>query len=113
MLFDIEGRPLRARFIAGRNMVGHGEKALSTTELNAITAATTGSSATAVAPRILRGDAGTSFNRYTGEPTEILIANDLSEAQAGKIPGHEVGHVIDQLAGEIPAEGLLRPPVAA
>ncbi|MDX3929106.1 MAG: hypothetical protein QHC90_25310 [Shinella sp.] len=107
--FDIEGRPLTAEYIAGRNVVGQGEKALSPAELDAIATASTRDGASAVAPRLLRGDAGrTQFHKVTGEPLSIQIANDLSLDQANKVLGHEVGHVIDKLADEIPVDGLNR-----
>lgn len=105
--FDIEGRPLTARFIAGRNLVGAGEKAITPAELDAIAATSTRDGASSVAPRLLRGDAGrTQFDKITGDPLSILIAKDLSEDQAGKVLSHEIGHVIDRASGEIPVNGL-------
>lgn len=107
LAFDIEGRPLTARFIAGRNVVGASEKAITPAELDAIAAASTRDGASSVAPRLLRGDAGrTQFDKITGDPLSILIAKDLSEDQAGKVLSHEIGHVVDRASGEIPVNGL-------
>ncbi|WP_454916546.1 hypothetical protein [Xanthobacter sediminis] len=106
---DIEGRPLTARYVVGRNVVGQGEKALSPEELVAVTEGTVGAGPQAIAPKALGRAVGRAeFDRFSGKPLGLYFSNQLNEAQAGKVLAHEVGHVIDQTAGEIPTIGLSR-----
>ncbi len=42
----------------------------------------------------------------TRYPENIVLADNLTPEQLPKVYGHEIGYVIDQLAGEIPTGGL-------
>lgn len=104
---DPEGRPLGARFVAGRNVVGQGEKAISPAELDAITEATTGNAPASVARSNQGGDSGrAAFHPGSRRPLGISIADDLPAEKAERVLAHEVGHVIDEVAGQIPTKGL-------
>jgi len=110
LLSDIEGRPLGAKYIAGRNMVGGGEEALSPTQSYEVGAHLSGSLPVAVAPRAIGGDAGRlvrTINPETGLPEyQIFLNKNLSKQQADLVSAHELAHAIDQLAGQIPSAGL-------
>lgn len=107
---DIEGRPLGAQYIAGRNMVGAGEETISPAGANAIAEATTGKGPQAVAPGQIGGDAGRlvrSINPVTGQPEfNIFLGRNLDEASANKVLAHEVGHALDEISGQVPTQGL-------
>lgn len=107
---DTEGRPLGAQYIAGRNMVGAGEEAISPEGLNSVTEATTGQGPSRVASAILRGDAGRlvrTINPATGQAQfNILLGRNLDEQSANKVLAHEVGHALDEISGQIPTQGL-------
>jgi hypothetical protein len=55
------------------------------------------------APRsFLKGDAGrTGVDLETKKPTTVYLRDDLSSYDRVLVYGHEFGHVVDQLAGEI------------
>lgn len=109
---DIEGRPLVARYIAGRRLVGGADTALSPTEIRSIGTQATGRPIAEVpqrGPTGLGSDMGrVTLNRYSRLPEEIFISEKLNPRQSDKVIAHEVGHVIDQMAGEIPVAGLSR-----
>jgi hypothetical protein len=104
---DIEGRPLTARHVVGRRVVGGADKALPTAELDAVTKATTGVGPAAVASREIGNDAGRFKVGYDpdGQPTyRVYIDKNLDAATAERVLGHEIGHVIDYVAGH--AKGI-------
>jgi len=109
---DIEGRPLVARYIAGRRLVGGANTALSPTEIRSIGTQATGRPITEVpqrGPTGLGSDMGrVTLNRYSRRPEKIFISENLTPQQRDRVLAHEVGHVIDQMAGEIPVAGLSR-----
>jgi hypothetical protein len=47
-------------------------------------------------------------NRYSRLPTQVELSNKLTPEQLPGVYGHEIGHVIDQMAGEIPTGGLTK-----
>jgi hypothetical protein len=106
---DIEGRPLTARWVVGRNVVGGEDQALSPAEYDAATQAATGAVPEALAARALpRGSIG-AYRVVAGpEGPERAIGflGSLQPQDAEKVVAHEMGHMIDDLAGAIPAEGI-------
>lgn len=105
---DIEGRPLNAPYVAGRRLLGGPDEAIPSTEFNALAEATTGQSAQAVAPRQIGNDLGRiGINRVTGQPEYIVYRNNLPPDKAGMAVSHELGHAVDEIAGQIPVKGLL------
>jgi hypothetical protein len=111
---DIEGRPLEVGGrIVGRRVAGGADEAVSPTEFDAIAKEATARGAETVPGRQIGGDAGRyveTRDRRSGKVTDraILLSEDLTDAQLSRVYGHEIGHVIDQLAGEIPVKGLTK-----
>jgi hypothetical protein len=86
---DIEGRPLVAQHVVGRNMVGQGEKAISPAELDAITTTLTGNPPQSVAACEIGGDAGR-LTWLRDRPDalrdyQILINRGLTQQQADRV----------------------------
>jgi hypothetical protein len=50
----------------------------------------------------------TNFNRYSRLPTGVALSDALTPEQLPGVYGHEIGHVIDQMTGEIPTAGLTK-----
>lgn len=104
---DTEGRPLTARYVVGRKVVGGEDVSLSPAEYDALTEAGTGKPSTQVASRIIQGNAGrTLVDRVTGLPVEVHLNRNLRPDKVALVHAHENAHVIDQLAGQIPTKGL-------
>ncbi|MGU3496106.1 hypothetical protein ACLBXM_18850 [Xanthobacteraceae bacterium A53D] len=104
---DIEGRPLGARHVVGRNVVGEPSQPLGPVGLVATGEGLTREGIGRVASGDLRGGAGLAqFDKYSGAPLRIDISDKLSPEQSVRVLGHEVGHVIDEVAGQIPVTGL-------
>ena len=105
---DIDGKPLEiGGRIAGRRRVEGADEAISPTEFDAISEAGTGAPATFVPQSALQRDLGrTRFDRHTGLPKRVILSDKLADEDLPRVYGHEIGHVIDQLAGEIPIAGL-------
>lgn len=110
LIFDIEGRPLGARYVVGRNMVGGPEEAISPAQSIAVGTAAIGASPQTVAARAISGDAGRlvrTIDPATGSPQyNIILDRGLPASAAPLVASHEVAHAIDLLSGEIPTEGL-------
>jgi hypothetical protein len=47
-------------------------------------------------------------DRYTRAPKQVYLSKGLSENQRPRVFGHELGHIIDQAAGEISTAGIRR-----
>lgn len=106
---DMEGRPLTGKYVVGRTHVGGGDVALPLEAYDEIAKATVGAPAAAVPQSVLGRDVGrTRYNRYTGQPTGIDLSRDLTREQLPRVYAHELGHVIDQIAGEISLSGKAR-----
>lgn len=106
---DIEGRPLVAKYVVGRQSVGEADRALGYDEVVATANHFTKEGIRRVAPSTIGGDAGrVALDRRSRAPLRVDIDRGLNEVQARRVLGHEVGHVIDELAGQIPTDGLSR-----
>jgi hypothetical protein len=104
---DLEGRPLVARYVAGRNMVNEPDQPVAAHSLPHIVQRSTGKPVQFVPSHKLDGDLGvTRFNKESLRPTEVGVSNDLKPDMVRHVLGHEVGHVVDQLAKEIPIKGI-------
>jgi hypothetical protein len=110
---DIEGRPLGAQFVAGRRAVGGSDEAIPPAEFDALAEAAIGRAPVAVASGEIRGDAGR-FTR-TAPPADsasgdavydIYTNRTLSEGGRTLATGHELGHMVDELVGQIDPKGL-------
>lgn len=105
---DIDGRPLTAQFIAGRTHFGQPDAPVGADAYDSIAQAATGRGIEAVAPGAIgQGAVGAvAVNRYTRQPEQVFISNKLTEPHASRVVAHEISHVIDQIAGEIPVASL-------
>ena len=106
LLFDIEGRPLSARYIAGRNMVGMADEPLPTggaagiNELLGIPVKEV--------PRTsadLKGDVG---RFISGHNRRIFTDAALPDDKARMVLEHETGHALEDLVtgAKIPTTGI-------
>lgn len=129
LLRDIEGRRLRSSdetfargtdetsngpLLIGRGVLGGQDETIPQTQAayDALAKALTGSISQRVAPREIGGDPGRLkkiVDWKTGQPSyEVFLSNKLTEKQALRTHAHELGHAIDELAGQIPTEGLVK-----
>ncbi|CCQ72317.1 hypothetical protein [Magnetospira sp. QH-2] len=105
---DIDGRKLETDGrTVGRKVYQGDDQALRSTELGPIATEATGR-----APRYAaKGEIGRIFGQTvidanTRKPRCVLLSESLLPEDLPKVYAHEVGHVIDQAAGEIPVKGL-------
>ena len=109
---DMDGVPLTARFVAGRTVRGGGDQGIPSEAYGPIVQTAAGATFHKALPGALRGRSGRLSKRIdpeTGEPRwEIEIASDLNPEQAARVQAHELGHLIDEVAGQIPTAGLSR-----
>ena len=101
---DIEGRSLTARYVVGRRMVGGNDEALPPAEFNALAEATTGGAAQTVPSR--QTDFGRTLLSVDGRPLGIELRGGMPPEKAAMVYAHELGHAIDQIAGQIPTKGV-------
>lgn len=111
LLKTIDGYDITGQYVVGRNVVGGTDKALAPAEFNAITTAITGQGAAIVPPSAFRrpGTVGEVVaDRYSKRPELLQLSNKLSPSEGERVFAHEIGHVVDQAAGEIPVSGVKR-----
>jgi hypothetical protein len=118
LLFDIEGRPLVAERVVGRQVVGGGEVPLPPREYDALAEATIGSRPQTIAARQMPGRGVGAYVERSGPggliEKDIYVLDSLSPDTAVKVTAHEIGHMIDraarQLANDrgIPTEGIVK-----
>lgn len=105
--FDIDGRPLTARYVTGRTHKGLPDRALSAEELAGVVEGRTGRRVEKSDRGQIGGAAGgTYFDLNDGSPVQVVLAHDLHPNDVPRVLGHETGHVIDQTAGNIPTTGV-------
>lgn len=100
---DVKGKPLTAPYIAGRRSVGGPDEAV--TDFGAIGKATTGRDIV-VTNEMRPGATGRTVLDKAGVPQRIEIRAGLPRDEFQIVLGHEVSHTIDELAGQIPTNGL-------
>lgn len=104
---DIEGRPLRAAFVAGRRMVGGADEPIRPGDFDALAAATTGTSAKRVPASSMGGSFGRAYiNPLTGKPFDMELLAGMEAGHDAMVYAHELGHAVDELAGQIPTKGI-------
>jgi hypothetical protein len=110
LTLDIDGNPLQVGGrIVGRSVAGGADQALSPAEFDAIAKAATGRDTATLPQSALGRNVGrVAVNRYSRLPTQVELSNKLTPEQLPGVYGHEIGHVIDQMAGEIPTGGLTK-----
>ncbi|AOO81663.1 hypothetical protein [Bosea vaviloviae] len=110
---DLDGRPLTARYVAGRNFVGEGDTGIPASAYDAIGKEGTGRFPQDVAARAIGGDAGryvVTRNRLSGKVVDraIFIDKNLDPDTYSRVLAHEIGHAVDELAGTIPSTNVKR-----
>lgn len=106
---DIEGRPLTAPFVAGRNTVGGADRPISPAHYDAITKGLLGEAAQEIPQGSRPGNVGnTLFDTQSRLPFRVELVKGINKTQRPRVYGHEVGHVLDQFAMEIPTAGIER-----
>ena len=119
LLRTIEGRPIEARYVVGRSTVGGGDVAFPQAAFDTLATQTTGRLPTVVPKSALRRQIGGQVTHDLGqatfverngqlEPTGIKLSRELTEDERRRVYAHELGHVIDEIAGQIKTDGLLR-----
>lgn len=108
---DVEGRPLTGEFVAGRTHVAGGDSGIPTEAYDAIAEATTGRIPEAVAKSKIGGDAGryvVERDRRSGDVLNraIYVDKSLPEVTRNRVTAHELAHAINEIAGNIPTDGL-------
>jgi len=102
---DTQGRALGARWVVGRNVVGGDDQAFPTAGLNPLAEATTGGRIEAgPASALPRGSVGAYSRGYDpsgNQVRDIRVLHTLPADAAAKVSAHEIGHMIDDLAGEV------------
>ena len=102
---NIDNNPLVAprNRIVGRRVAGGTDQALPPEQFDAIAKEGTGRNTQTGAKSATGGDLGrTEFDRTTKLPTQVLLSEKLTPDQLPIVYGHEIGHVVDQLAGKFP-----------
>ena len=88
----------------GRRVSGGENEAISPAEIDAIAAEAFGGPATMVAKSHLGRDLGrTLIDKATKRPVGVSLSRELEGQHFKNVYAHEIGHVVDQLAGEIKA----------
>ena len=91
----------------GRRMTGRANEAIPAMQFGAIATKSMGAAAERVPQSTLGREVGrTRLDRYTNRPLDIALSEELTAAQLSRVYAHEIGHVIDQLAGEIPTANI-------
>lgn len=105
---DIEGRPLVARYVVGRAGTREGEQSLPSAAIAEIIQKQTGRGI-AVVPQVTSGrnDLGNLVvNKITGQPLRVEVRSDLTPRNLDQVVRHEFGHMLDEMSGQIPIDGL-------
>lgn len=108
ILFDMEGRPLTARIVVGRNELGKSDRALTSTEMVQIIQNDLGLDLRS-APKdyFAPGTIGQlSIDPEDGRIAEIGVWNELPADQEGVTIAHELGHAFDLMAKELSMRGI-------
>ena len=88
-------------------MVGEPDQSVGYDGVVAIGTSLTRDGIAKVAPSSIGGNAGlASFDRYSGAPLRIAVSDQIALDKVRRVIPHEVGHVIDEVAGQISTAGL-------
>lgn len=110
--FDIEGRPLTARYIAGRRVVGGADEAIDRRGVSDL-GSLLGATSSRVPGSLIAGDAGRYIRSATpdGEVARKIFINErLDPDRAGRVQAHETGHLVDDLVQHVIGSGGSRIP---
>lgn len=103
---DMEGRPFDAPYRIGRTRLDEPYHALRPIDIQRVGEIAIGGPINKNSSKYF--DAGVLGEAWSfrGKPEYVHILDSLPQAEADIVTAHEVGHVIEQLAGEIPTAGL-------
>ena len=109
--FDMENRPLTARYVAGRTHVGAGDSGIPAQAYDALAEATTGGLPQTVAKSKIDRDAGryvVEQDRRSGKVISrgVFIDKALQPESANLVLAHELAHAVDEIVGMVPVAGL-------
>lgn len=104
---DREGRPLTAPLVAGRRNSGAPDQGINHVEIEEIARGFTGDNIQFTTDRKLIGSDSGRFVRGPDGST-IYIRSTLTDAQVPRVLSHETSHAIDDFAGTIPTDGLVK-----
>jgi hypothetical protein len=105
---DIEGRPLGSSYIVGRTRVDTPDEGITPLDIESVGGMGIENPIDKIPASQLRpGSLGRTHLSY-GRPTKVEVLDSLPKAEMDIATAHEVGHVIDALAGQIPTKGLER-----
>lgn len=112
----IDGSPFTARWVAGRTLAGGQDAPIPPAQYDALSESLIGTRPSPVPAREIGGDAGRivkSYDPVTGNPERnILFSSGLRPAEQDRVIAHEIGHAIDDAAGQIGTSGLVRDELA-
>ena len=98
-----------ARYVVGRAGTREGEQSLPSEAVAEAIQRFTREGLTVAPRKQLGGNSDQlALSRVTREPIRVGVANDLSPTQAYRVTRHEVGHLFDEMSGQIPVSGLSR-----
>lgn len=104
---DREGRPLTAPLVAGRRSYGGADEGVDDEGVRTIVEGLTGHPPVLTTDRKLIGSDSGRFVRGPDGST-IYIRSTLTDAQVPRVLSHETSHAIDDFAGTIPTDGLVK-----
>lgn len=101
--FDIDGRPITAPMVAGRNTVGGSDVGWDAASIERL--GTEAGGARFLDVPLSNADGRISWNPKSGgwgnNDLRIELSNKLSEPQRGLAASHEVSHFVDEAAGQV------------
>jgi hypothetical protein len=102
LLFDIEGRPLRAKYIAGRRVAGGEDVRLTPVEIWDLVKRAIGRPPKEYAERTMKGESGFYGQAYDEQGNlvrrRVAINRELEPEQKRYVLAHETGHMAHDLA---------------
>lgn len=95
--FDMEGRPLQAQYVVGRNTLGGADRAFPPSQLNALAEALLGRPPQSVAKGDIPGIAGFLPGRSNsvGSAGNIYLDRTVPSPERERALAHELGHALD------------------
>ena len=108
---DRDGRPINAPFVAGRRVLGGVDEGLQAGDTRAILRELARRYAEVTTDRRLIGsDAGRLITEQgpNGLERRVYLHGDLTPEQFPRVYAHETAHVIDDIAGKLRTDGLVK-----
>lgn len=97
--FDMEGRPLQAQYVVGRNALGGPDRAFPSSQLDDLTEKLLGRSPQSVAPGDIPGIAafGPGRTNQVGSAGNLYVDRTLPSPTRERALAHELGHALDHI----------------